>query len=250
MRAIISDIHGNKEALEAVLRSISALGVDDVWCLGDVIGYGPDPRTCLDLVRRNCSLCLMGNHDWAVLDAPVGFNSMATRMVYRTKEWLTVTADSTPEERERWEFLASLPLRSVQGGLLLVHASPRSELTEYILPSDVQYGPDKLEELFSLIDRHCFVGHTHIPCCIDESIDLIIPHGSSFSLELPDQKAIINIGSVGQPRDGDNRACYVSLDEGVVTYHRVPYPYDKTMEKIRSLGDEYEIMARRLAVGR
>jgi len=250
MKAIISDIHGNQEALEAVLRAISAEGVDEVWCLGDVVGYGPNPRECVDLVMRNCSLCLMGNHDWAVLNKPVGFNSIATLMTYRTKEWMQVTEDSTPEEHQRWDYMQNMSLREVRDDLLLVHASPRAELSEYIPPSDVRHEPGKLQEIFGMMDRYCMVGHTHLPCCIVEDMDLIVPDGTGFRAELTEKKMIINIGSVGQPRDGDNRACFLMLEDGAIAYHRVAYNFNRTTEKLEALGENYGVLGYRLSIGR
>ena len=250
MRALISDIHANLEALEAVLRAINDEGVDEIWCLGDIVGYGPNPHECLDLIERNCSVCLMGNHDWAVLNSPVSFNSIATRMIYRTKEWLQVTEESDQRAQERWSFLESLPLRRQQGSYVLVHASPRAELTEYVLPSDVQYDRDKLKDILGMIEAYCVVGHTHVPCCINEELELVVPEGNGFRVELTEKRAIINIGSVGQPRDGDNRACYATLDDGVLTWHRVPYHFDRTAEKLNKLGEEYQVLGYRLSIGR
>lgn len=249
-RALISDIHGNLEALEAVLKEIRHRGIDEVWCLGDIVGYGPDPVECTDLVKRNCSLCLMGNHDWAVLNSPVGFNTLATAMVYKTKEWLRVTDVSTEQDRERWHFLSQLPLSAETDGTLMVHASPRAELSEYILPSDVSHDPEKFQEIFSMVDQVCVVGHSHVPCCITEDLDLTLIRDDVREVRLDDRKMIINIGSVGQPRDGDNRACFVTVNQDVVRYVRVPYNYRKTMEKISALGDEYQMLGYRLGLGR
>jgi predicted phosphodiesterase len=251
MLAIISDIHGNLEALEAVLRMISADGVDEIWCLGDIVGYGPNPRECIDLVERNCTLSLMGNHDWAVLNSPTGFNSVAARMIYRTKEWLQATENSSERERHRWEFLSELGLQSIRGEFALVHASPRAALSEYVLPTDVDYDRGKLYDIFDMTEHFCVVGHTHVPCCITEDLQLVVPKAKVFSIELGEKKAIINIGSVGQPRDGDNRACYVTLDQAarLVTYHRVPYRTDRTVEKLGALGEGYEVLASRLLSG-
>jgi predicted phosphodiesterase len=248
--ALISDIHGNLEALEAVLREIRHQGVDEVWCLGDIVGYGPDPIACADLVKKNCSLVLMGNHDWALLNTPVGFNTLATAMIYKTKEWMRITDESNEEDKERWNFLSQLPLSAERDGLLLVHASPRAELSEYILPSDVAHDPGKFEEIFSMVDHLCVVGHSHVPCCITEELELSTVRGEGFTVELDDCKRIINIGSVGQPRDGDNRACFVTLNDELVRYTRVPYDYRRTMEKISKLGDEYQMLGYRLGLGR
>jgi diadenosine tetraphosphatase ApaH/serine/threonine PP2A family protein phosphatase len=249
--ALISDIHGNLEALEAVLREIRHLGIDEIWCLGDVVGYGPDPVQCTDLVTRNCSLALMGNHDWALLNSPIGFNSLATAMIYKTKEWMRVSDSSDATARKRWDFLSQLPLSAEVDSAFLVHGSPRAELSEYILPSDVSYDPDKFEEIFSMIEHACFVGHSHIPCWITEGLTLALPREDDTVVDLKQiSKCIINIGSVGQPRDGDNRACFVTIEDGVVQYRRVPYDYHRTSAKIKDLGGEYEMLGYRLSLGR
>ena len=249
-KALISDIHGNLEALEAVLTSISQQGIDEVWCLGDIVGYGCDAISCTDLVRHNCSRTLMGNHDWALLNSPVGFNSLATAMIYKTKEWMRITDESTEEDKERWNFLSQLPLSAESDGMFLVHASPRAELSEYILPSDVAHDPGKFEEMFSMIDHLCVIGHSHVPCCITEDLELSGPRGGGAVIELDGRKRIINVGSVGQPRDGDNRACFAVFEDDIVRYNRVPYDYRRTMEKIRNLGDEYQMLGYRLGLGR
>jgi len=248
--ALISDIHGNLEALEAVLTEIANQGVDEVWCLGDIVGYGPDPIACTDLVRRNCSLTLMGNHDWAVLNSPVGFNTLATAMVYKTKEWMRITDQSTDQDKERWNYLSQLPLSAEVDGQFLVHASPRAELSEYILPSDVSYDPGKFDEIFSMIDRICVVGHSHQPCSITEDLVLTMIRAEVNTIELDDRKRIINIGSVGQPRDGDNRACFATFNGETVHYTRVPYNFRQTMAKIKQLGEEYQMLGYRLGLGR
>jgi diadenosine tetraphosphatase ApaH/serine/threonine PP2A family protein phosphatase len=249
-KAIISDIHGNLEALEAVLREIRHQGIDEILCLGDIVGYGPDPVACTDLVKKNCSQVLMGNHDWAVLNSPVGFNTLATAMVYKTKEWMRITDESSEEDKARWNFLSQLPLSAEMDGTFMVHASPRAELSEYILPSDVSHDPEKFTEIFSMIDRLCLVGHSHVPCCITEDLELTLIRSDTCTVELDDRKRIINIGSVGQPRDGDNRACFATINDDVIHYTRVPYNYRRTMEKISKLGDEYQMLGYRLGLGR
>lgn len=248
--ALISDVHGNLEALEAVLREIRHQGVDEIWCLGDIVGYGPNPIECADLIRRNCSRVLMGNHDWALLNSPVGFNTLATAMIYKTKEWMRVTDQSSEEDKERWNFLSQLPLSDEVDELFLVHASPRAELSEYILPSDVAHDPRKFEEIFSMVDHVCVVGHSHVPCCITEDLELAGVRGENFVIELDDRKRIVNIGSVGQPRDGDNRACFATFGNGAVRFTRVPYDYRRTMDKIKQLGDEFQMLGYRLGLGR
>jgi predicted phosphodiesterase len=249
--AIISDIHSNLEALEAVLQDISRRGIDELWCLGDIVGYGPDPVACIDLIRRNCSLVLMGNHDWAVLNSPVGFNSLAAAMIYKTKEWLGSNDASDPEAASRWKFLTELPLSTEVDSAFLVHGSPRAELSEYILPSDVVYDSAKFDEIFAMLTHVCFVGHSHMPCWIrdDMSLHMLREDNNTVDLLAPG-KCIVNIGSVGQPRDGDSRACYVIIEDAEVRYVRVPYDYHRTAAKITAAGEEFEMLGYRLGLGR
>jgi len=250
MIAIVSDIHGNLEALEAVLRDIATRGVDCIWCLGDIVGYGPNPIEVTDLVRRNTTLCLLGNHDWALLNRPVGFNTVAARMIYKTREWMEPQNKSPEEVCDRWRYIERLPDIEDQGDYVLVHASPRHRISEYILPTDVSYNREKFAEIFPLFDRYCFVGHSHHPCVITEDLSLVSPKGTDFEVRLDERKTIINVGSVGQPRDGDSRACYITLENGGVCFHRVFYPWEKTRGKLSSLGSNFEILGRRLGLGR
>ncbi len=250
MPAIISDIHSNLEALEAVLQDISSQGVDEIWCLGDIVGYGPDPQECIDIIEDNCALTLLGNHDWAVLNSPDGFNRMATQMVYKTKQWLRPHEDSSEEELHRWQFLKDLDIRVERDDFLLVHATPRAELSEYLLPSDVTFEPEKFRATFAAASEYVMGGHTHVPCCVSEDMELNQPDETGYNIKLPDKKLYINTGSVGQPRDGDPRACYAILEGDVLTWHRVPYHYERTARKLRELGESYEPLANRLQVGR
>ncbi len=215
MYAIISDIHGNLEALEAVLADIDRRGIEQIVCLGDVIGYGPNPRECLDRVIERCSLCLMGNHDHAVLYEPTNFNQIAERAAYWTREMLE-TDPQRDRRNRRWAFLGKLPMRHKRNDVLFVHASPRRPINEYIFPEDVFTNPQKVTANFERLDaRLCFVGHTHQPGVFLDDPYFDPPH------ELPDapfyviedERAIINVGSVGQPRDRDPRASYVVVYE-------------------------------------
>jgi len=247
--ALISDIHANLEALEAVLADIAKQGVSEILCLGDVVGYGYDARACIDLVQERCSLCLCGNHDWAVLHTATGFNQMARRAIELTRKRLSPGRWPSPERRRRWKFLEGLVERHERGEWLLVHGSPRDPVSEYIFPEDVELAPDKMTEIFEAVQRACFVGHTHLPGVFTEE-GLFIPAaelGGGYGLKGP--KAVVNVGSVGQPRDGDPRACYVVATEDQVQYRRVEYDVQKTMEKIRAshLG---LLCAERLALGR
>lgn len=247
--ALISDIHANREALEAVLADIDASGIGEVLCLGDVVGYGIDAEACIDLVARRCPMCLCGNHDWAVLNSAVGFNQVARQAVDVTRQRLKPRRWSGPATRRRWAFLQGLPETHQRGEWLLVHASPRDPITEYIFPEDVEVDPEKMEDIFRRFEHTCFVGHTHVPGVFADDMTFRTPTELGGRYELGHGKAVVNVGSVGQPRDGDARACYVQVTDGVVAYRRVQYDFRKTMEKIRASRLD-PLSAERLALGR
>lgn len=216
--AVISDIHGNLEALTAALEDIDSRSIKRIICLGDVVGYGASPGQCLDIVIERCELCLCGNHDQAVFYEPTNFNVGAERAAYWTRQTLEDETDKTKRDR-RWEVLGHLPTRAEVEGLLLVHASPRRPINEYLFPEDVYTNPAKLLDNFKrLEDRHmaCLVGHTHVPGvflddpCFDPPDEL--PEMGIYSIT-SDEKAIINVGSIGQPRDRDPRLCYAVVYE-------------------------------------
>jgi diadenosine tetraphosphatase ApaH/serine/threonine PP2A family protein phosphatase len=255
--ALISDIHANAEALRAVLADIDSRGVERIICLGDIIGYGPDPLGCVDLVRKRCAWSLMGNHDFAVLYEPTNFNAPAEQAAYWTREQF----DSEPDAElraARYEFLGRLRVRVVEkapGGvhpILAVHGSPRRPINEYIFKTDPQDAPDKLEAIFRRVDRLCIVGHTHVPGVFTDEPDFYPPDElGEFAYRFTDEeKAIINVGSVGQPRDGDPRASYVILHEDRAEFLRVPYDIDITAKKIREQPQLHDWLGERLYEGR
>jgi predicted phosphodiesterase len=211
-RALISDIHGNLEALEVVLDDIKAQGISEIYCLGDIIGYGPNPRECIDRVMESCQITLLGNHDQGAMFDPDGFNIGAERAIFWTREQLESPGDRANNEK-RWEFLAELPRTHRVGSFLFVHGSPRNPLSEYIFPEDI-YNHRKMERLFQLVEHYCFQGHTHVPGVFTEGFQFYAPDEIDNEYTLGDGKAMINVGSVGQPRDGDPRACYVILEDG------------------------------------
>ncbi|MFO1092592.1 MAG: metallophosphoesterase family protein [Planctomycetaceae bacterium] len=247
MRAIISDIHGNLEALEAVLADIQQQNVADVYCLGDILGYGPNPRECLDLVMKHCAATILGNHDQAALFDPEGFNAGAERAIFWTRNVLE-TGDAKGNER-RWEFLGELPRVRREDNILYVHGSARNPLNEYVFPEDI-YNQRKMERIFALVDKYCFQGHTHIPGVFLESLSFLSPEEIDLRYELSGEKAVLNVGSVGQPRDGDPRACYVLLDGQTVRYRRVPYDLEKTIAKIYKVPELDNFLGDRLREGR
>lgn len=255
--AIISDIHGNAEALRAVLADIDTRGADRILCLGDVVGYGPDPLECVDLVRSRCAWCLMGNHDFAVLYEPTNFNEIAEPAAY----WSRDQFDREPDERlrrERYEYLGRLRVRVVEKlpapatSLLAVHGSPRRPINEYIFPDDVVTAPDKLTTIFERIPRLCVVGHTHVPGVFTDEPDFYPPGeltGATYRFT-DGEKAIINVGSVGQPRDFDPRASYILLHDDRVEFVRVVYDIDATAARIRAIPELNDWLANRLYEGR
>ena len=247
-RALISDIHGNLEAFEAVLADIREQGISEVYCLGDIIGYGPNPRECIDLVIQ-CDVCLLGNHDQGALFDPEGFNTGAERAIFWTRQQLENPQGSPADNARRWEFLGELPRNHRENGLLFVHGSARNPLNEYVFPEDV-YNERKMEKIFSLIEHVCFQGHTHVPGIFTESLNFYTPEELGLQYTLPAEKAMVNVGSVGQPRDGDPRACFVVLEDGVVKFRRVDYDFEKTIKKIYDTPDLDNFLGDRLRLGR
>lgn len=252
--ALISDIHSNIEALEKVLKDIREQGLAEILCLGDLVGYGPNPA---EIVERamDWKLSLMGNHDEAVVKEAYGFNPVAKAAVAWTREQLKPGLFSGRAKKDRWQFLCNLPLTHREDGLLYVHGSPRDPTMEYILRSDcvdLTGGvPEKIRDIFSRFDRLCFVGHTHDPGVITEESQFIAPKdcGHEFAFQ-PGKKYIVNIGSVGQPRDGDTRACYAVLDRTTIRWRRIEYDYQSTMNKIFGTPQLDPRAGERLALGR
>lgn len=249
-RAIVSDIHANFEALQAVLADIESQQVDEIFCLGDIIGYGPDPCACIDAVI-DFKLTILGNHDQGALFDPEGFSSGAERAIFWTRQQLESTSDDEQANRRRWNFLCELPRNHrEEGGRLFVHGSARNPLNEYVFPEDV-YNQRKIERIFSLIERCCFQGHTHVPGVFTEQGQFLSPGDLDFQYELPASgKTMINVGSVGQPRDGDPRCCYVICEEDGITFRRVEYSPDQTIAKIYEIPELDNFLGDRLREGR
>ncbi|MFO0897131.1 MAG: metallophosphoesterase family protein [Pirellulales bacterium] len=258
-RAIISDIHSNLEALEAVLQDIRAQGITEIYCLGDIIGYGPNPRECIDLVMQ-CNVTLLGNHDQGALFDPEGFNTGAERAIFWTREQLESPRGDPEQNARRWEFLGELPRNRREEGLLFVHGSARNPLNEYVFPEDI-YNDRKMQNIFGLIEKHCFQGHTHVPGVFVQSgaFSFNSPDEIDYRYRLGDEKTMVNVGSVGQPRDGDRRACYVVLEDVAgsngtktfdITFRRVEYPFEQTIEKIYKISDLDNFLGDRLREGK
>lgn len=247
-RALISDIHGNLEGLQAVLADIQNRGISQIYCLGDIIGYGPNPRECIDLVMK-CDICLLGNHDQGALFDPEGFNAGAERAIFWTREQLEDPHGSAEQNARRWDFLGELPRNHRENGILYVHGSARNPLNEYVFPEDI-YNRRKMEKIFALIEHYCFQGHTHVPGVFVDSMNFSSPEELNYQYRLAGEKAMVNVGSVGQPRDGDPRSCYVILEDDLLTFVHVPYDADITRRKIYNIPDLDNFLGDRLLEGR
>ncbi len=232
--ALISDLHSNLPALEAVFKRIDDLGVPEVNCLGDVIGYAAEPEPCVRLVMERCKWTLLGNHDWGLFNDPSEFNPLASEALAYTRKLMKPTL-FTPSRRGRWQFLQELPDRMEDHGYLFFHGSPRDPVMEYVLRTDEHFAPEKLREIFRLIDRPAFVGHTHYPGITRTDLHFT-PATNEASVFKLDEPCVVNVGSVGQPRDGDARASFAVVANGEVEIHRVGYDYHKTQAKILAAG--------------
>ena len=249
-RALISDIHGNLEALQAVMADIASQNVQEIYCLGDIIGYGPNPNECLDIVIERCAVTILGNHDQAALFDPDGFNPSALQAIYWTRDQLDHGPGSQLQINRRWDFLGELPRIIREDQLLFVHGSPRDPTNEYVFPEFV-FDRRKMDLLFGRVDQYCFQGHTHQPGVFTPDCDFVTPAQCDYRWPLESQKLMINVGSVGQPRDGDRRSCYVVLDtdQKCVFFRRIEYDFEATAKKIFAEAQLADMLGERLRHG-
>ena len=219
---------------------------------------GPDPLECVDLVRTHCQWSLMGNHDFSVLYEPTNFNPGAEQAAYWTRSQFDQEPDPA-KRRERYEFLGQLRVRvaeTVPGTdhpvpLLAVHGSPRRPINEYIFPDDCMTAPDKVSTIFERVGKLCVVGHTHVPGVFSDEPDFYPPAElTDATYKFNTEKAIINVGSVGQPRDMDPRACYVVMHEDRMQFVRLEYNIRETAEKIKQIPELSDWLGDRLFEGR
>ncbi len=239
--AVVSDIHANLHALEAVLEAIDADPPDELWCLGDLVGYGPRPNEVVDVIRERAGLCLVGNHDLGVLGRLdlEEFSPDAAAVVRWTQ---TVLLD------ENRAFLESLEPQAKVDRAELFHASPRDPVWEYVLTLEA------VEAAFELTTEPLvLVGHSHVPVALAlAALTLgggLAPDATEVELGTG-ARLLLNPGSVGQPRDGDPRAAWLLLDfaEGRASFRRVAYPVEKAQAEIRERGLPHAL-AERLARG-
>lgn len=227
---ILADIHANFTALEAVVSSARTQGAfASIWCLGDIVGYGPDPSECIALLRNHEHLAVAGNHDLAAAGrlGTTEFNTDAAVAITWTTRHLSPTDLS---------FIDTLPLTTITGPFTLVHGSPRQPIWEYLL------GPDEALENFNDFNTpYCLVGHTHAPVLFEETgptYCLARTPNEGERFPLGKQRFIFNPGGVGQPRDGDPRAAYAIYDSGTATicYHRQSYDIAAVQRRMAKAG--------------
>ncbi len=249
--AIISDIHSNLEALQTVLADIDRRGVKKIICLGDIVGYGPNPRECLDLVIDRCEWALMGNHDYAVLYEPTNFNQGAEAAAFWTRRRFETEPDPAKRAR-RWDFLVNLFIRKTFGnGVLCVHGSPRRPINEYVFADDATTAPNKMAQLFERVEKACFVGHTHVQGLFSDEPEFYQPNELGQKYTFTNQeKVMINVGSVGQPRDHDPRSGYTVYHGDRVEFHRVEYDIQTVVDKILAVPELNDFFGHRLLEGR
>jgi len=237
--AVLSDVHANLRAFEAVLAEIDAGGFDGIWCLGDIVGYGPKPNECAALLQERATICLAGNHDLVVLgkipiDAFAGEAAAAAR-------WTQTVLD----ERAR-AFLDALAPQADASGAELFHGSPRDPVWDYVLSDESAASALALTEAPLVL-----VGHSHVALEISDGGDLRgEPAPAGTDLALGELRRLLNPGSVGQPRDGDPRAAWLEIDFAAAraTFRRTDYPVERTQTEMREVGLP-EALALRLAYG-
>lgn len=240
MIAVVSDIHGNLEALNAVLDDLVKHSPQLTLCLGDLVGYGPNPRECVDLAM-NFDVTLLGNHD-EVVDARVAidlneFGPEARRFLDWTRYEVAKAVPSVEQADSRMRFLSTLPKIHIHGSNLFVHGGPNNPVHEYIFPMD-RHNEPKMKTVFESIDKLCFHGHTHLPGIMTESCEFYRPDEIAMHYEVGNEKLLCNVGSVGLSRDKDPRATYVLFDGRSIHFRRISYDADVTRQKLSVLENE------------
>jgi len=233
--AIISDIHANYEALDAVLQDAESEGVDQILCLGDIVGYGPDPSRCVTRIQELGCPVIRGNHDHDAANDRVLSNLNDT-----ARESLEWTREQLSAAQRQW--LGNLPFSRRVGRFMITHSSPdHPEAWHYI--RDVEAAKRcMLSQNVSL----CFIGHTHNPGIFEEKGGFTQQMGKKSHRLDDEAKTLVNVGSVGQPRDGDSRACYAIFDRvsRYIEYKRVEYQVSVTQERLRESGLPEELAIR------
>lgn len=255
--AIVSDIHSNLEALTVVLNKCDELGVTEIRCLGDVIGYGPDPAPVTDIAMERFAVSLMGNHEEALVTGKHRFNPYAAQAIDWTRQQLKggnalssmFRKNSNYEERMEW-FSQRKPFE-LRDNHLMVHGSIYDPVHDYV---DEPENPVEAEQMIETLERDfagfdvCFAGHNHTPFMATR-VGTLFPHDAHNTFVIPKgHKAYVCVGSVGQPRDNDTRASFATIDGERITFHRLEYDVATTQHKILDAG-LHEFLAERLGEG-
>jgi predicted phosphodiesterase len=236
--AIIADIHANLAAFKAVLEDIERQGgVEKIWCLGDIVGYGPDPHECIELLRQTNHVCVAGNHDWAAIGkvSTTEFNPDAAAACHWTAQQLN-SADVV--------YLDNLPLVIEEDDFTLVHGSPREPIWEYLISTGIAQ-----ENFTHFKSKFCLVGHSHVPLIFSYDKDgncSAKRFSPNVKLALGNTRLIINPGGVGQPRDGDPQASYAiyGSETRMIRLYRVPYDIRATQDRMVKCGLPLRLVAR------
>jgi len=246
--ALVSDIHSNLEAFNAVLEDVEAQRCEEIVCLGDLIGYGPNPRQVLRVAVQRFRFCLKGNHEEAVIKTPEGFNWKAAASSIWTKRQIISPVYPARESQQMWSYVNGLTEFQEEGDVLYVHASPNDPVWEYVMP---EYAGNRglMQTIFKRVKRVSFGGHTHLP-------GIFLPEGKFIPqarlngpYPVTRGKFFVNTGSVGQPRDQNPLACYVIFDGETVQFRRIRYDFRTTARKIAKIRDLPIALGTRLALG-
>jgi diadenosine tetraphosphatase ApaH/serine/threonine PP2A family protein phosphatase len=262
------------------MAEIDRRGIKRIICLGDVVGYGPNPLECIDIVIQRCEFSLMGNHDFAIFFEPYNFNTAAENAAFWTRTQFENDLDIARRNR-RWKYLGSMPTRMSNERFVCFHGSPRRPINEYVFPDDIYSAPQKMQAIFDRFEKLCFVGHTHVPGVFVPDPDFYSPEELNNRFTVTDERAMINVGSVGQPRDRNPKASFAILhdassgdtandpgnagdlgDGGLglsltesngkayVEFVRVPYDVETTVEKVKAVDALDNFLGARLLDGR
>ncbi len=245
--AIISDIHANVFALEAVLEDIALQGVNRICCLGDVVGYGVFPIECWRMLKDRVKIVIRGNHDQALSSQGIArFHPRARKAI----EWTVDHMRQEAEGEEAIATLSALPTFFTCRKSLYVHGSPAGVTMGYLLSRD-SFDAERMKREFSKVRYWAFNGHTHIPGVIEKGKAFLLPEGlHDMTYQLGEKQAIINVGSVGQPRDGNPKSCYVIVENETVRYRRVGYDTEAACKAILAVPELDPFLGLRLLEGR
>lgn len=251
--AILSDIHGNLEALDAVLADAAKCGADRFVCLGDIIGFGADVVACVDRVREVCAWSLMGNHEYRLREHIAGrwtLNENQAGWVKREVELLVPGKSPNLADKRRWDWLRRLETQVWEGKITYVHGRPTDPILGWITQPEASV-PRLLSAEFDLVEQTCFHGHTHIPGLIEPDGKWREVRASDVRFDLATgRKTLVNVGAVGQPRDENPQACYVLHEAHEVRFRRVDYDIAGAAAKIRATKVIPDVQAERLKYGR